>query len=42
MLDDDGEKYLVIYVALEGLLIDVVKLSGHEEKVAKRTWEVNV
>jgi hypothetical protein len=43
MLDDGGEKYPVVYDdILEGLSIDHVKLSDHEDKVAKRMWEVDV
>jgi hypothetical protein len=42
MLDYGGENYPVVYATLEGFSIDVVKLLDHEDKVAKRTWEVDV
>jgi predicted thioesterase len=42
VLDDGGETDAVVYAALEGLSIDGVKLSDHEDEVAERTWEVDV
>lgn len=41
-LDNGEETDPVIYATMEGLSIDGVKMSQHEDPVSKRTWEVEV
>jgi acyl-coenzyme A thioesterase PaaI-like protein len=42
VLDDGAANDPVVYAVLEGLSIDGVKLSDHQDEVAERTWEVDV
>ncbi|KAL3935908.1 MAG: hypothetical protein SGBAC_008671 [Bacillariaceae sp.] len=40
--EGENKKDPVVYATLEGLSIDGVKMSQHEDPVSKRTWEVEV
>lgn len=41
VLDDGNSKKAAVYATLEGLSIDGVQLTDHNDEVADRTWEVH-
>ena len=42
VLDDGNGEEPLVYATLDGISIDGVQLSGHQDQVTDRTWEVDV